>query len=142
MFLGEDPMGWVYRAERYFCINGLDEDEKLDTTTLCMKGKALNWFLWVETRRPWRLWGELKRELITRFHPSQNGDEYERLMALKHASTVAEYRENFEALLATIPGAIDNVLTGNKTMKLKGKVKDKEVLVLIDSGASHNFIST
>lgn len=32
--------------------------------------------------------------------------------------------------------------TGNKTMKLKGNIKDEEVLILIDSGASYNFIST
>lgn len=32
--------------------------------------------------------------------------------------------------------------TGNKTMKLKGKIKGTEVLNLIDSEASHNFVST
>lgn len=33
-------------------------------------------------------------------------------------------------------------LTGNHTMKLKGKVKGEEILILIDSGATHNFIAT
>lgn len=32
-------------------------------------------------------------------------------------------------------------IAGNYTMKLKGKVKEEEVLVLIDSGANHNFIA-
>lgn len=31
-------------------------------------------------------------------------------------------------------------IMGNHTMKLKGKVKEEEVPVLIDSGATHNFI--
>lgn len=33
-------------------------------------------------------------------------------------------------------------LSGNHTMKLKGKVKGEEILILIDSGAMHNFIAT
>ena len=32
-------------------------------------------------------------------------------------------------------------INGPKTMKLSGKIKDKEVMVLIDSGTSHNFIN-
>lgn len=38
------------------------------------------------------------------FHPLQNRDEYERLMALQQTSKVAEYRENFEALSVTSNG--------------------------------------
>lgn len=33
-------------------------------------------------------------------------------------------------------------LTAPRTMKLKGRIKGTEVVILIDSGASHNFIST
>lgn len=32
-------------------------------------------------------------------------------------------------------------ITGNHTMKLERKVKEEEVLILIDSGATHNFIA-
>lgn len=32
-------------------------------------------------------------------------------------------------------------LTGNHTMKSMGKLKGEEILVLIDSGATHNFIA-
>lgn len=112
VFSGEDSTGWMFKAERYFCINGLEEEEKLEATMVCMEGKALHWFLWSESRRPWRSWSELKRELVAQFHHLQNGDEYERLMALWKASTVSEYRENFVALFATIPGAAEEVLIG------------------------------
>lgn len=44
-------------------------------------------------------------ELIARFHPLQQGDEYEHLMALK-------YQESFEAISTTFKGAVNEVLTG------------------------------
>lgn len=37
VFSGEDLMRWVFRAERYFLINGLDKDEKLEADTVCME---------------------------------------------------------------------------------------------------------
>lgn len=49
---------------------------------------------------------------------------------------IEEGEKILELSLSSVVG-----ITGNHTMKSKGKVKDDEVLVLIDSGATHNFIS-
>lgn len=43
-FSGEDPYDWIYRAERYFEINQIPEDEKVLAASVCFEGKALNWF--------------------------------------------------------------------------------------------------
>lgn len=41
----------------------------------------------------------------------QQGDEFERKVGLKQSTTVTRYMESFEAILATIKGAGDEVLT-------------------------------
>lgn len=51
VFDGEDPMGWVFRMERY-SVNGISEAEKLDAAIVGLEGKALNWFQWAKTRAP------------------------------------------------------------------------------------------
>lgn len=41
-FSGEDLTGWIFKVERYFCIDSFDEEDKLEVAAMCMEGKALN----------------------------------------------------------------------------------------------------
>ena len=35
LFEGEEPDGWIFQANRYFAVNRLTDEEKMDTATLC-----------------------------------------------------------------------------------------------------------
>lgn len=110
LFEGEDPLGWIFRVERYFSINGVGEDEKLDAAVVSLEGKVLSWFQWMEARNPIRTWKDFKVEVTERFYCKQMGDEYEQLMALKQEGSVQEYREQFEAMTAPLENAPEEVL--------------------------------
>ena len=70
LFDGCDPDGWIFRAERYFSVNGLMEMEKVDTTVVCLEGPALSWFQWEEKRQRMRTWEDFKLMLLSRFRPT------------------------------------------------------------------------
>lgn len=82
LFSSEEPLGWIFRVERYFKVNKVPDFDKLDATVLCFEGRALNWFNWKEVRSVVKDWPSLKRDLILLFHPSPYGNAYEMLMAL------------------------------------------------------------
>ena len=44
LFDGDNPDGWIYRAERYFAMLQFTEAKKITATGICMEGKALTWF--------------------------------------------------------------------------------------------------
>ena len=45
-FDGDNPDGWIYRAKRYFEINDLCTEERLQDAMICMEGEALPWYSW------------------------------------------------------------------------------------------------
>lgn len=102
LFSGDDPLGWIFRVERYFKVNKVAEEEKLDAAVLCFERQALNWVQWKEVRALMDSWEALKRDLVLRFHPSQCGSSYEMIMALRQDKEVADYIERFELLSATL----------------------------------------
>nr|GFB61014.1 ankyrin repeat-containing protein [Tanacetum cinerariifolium] len=73
LFDGEDVYGWVYQAERFFEVQGLNTTgERLRAAVLSLEGLALSWFRWINNREPFHNWEELKRRLLHRFQSSQD----------------------------------------------------------------------
>ena len=46
IFEGEDPMGWLTKTERYFRLQAVREEDKLEAVMIAMDGEALGWFQW------------------------------------------------------------------------------------------------
>lgn len=51
-FDGKDPDGWILKAERYFTLNRLSQEEKIDVSFISFEGDALRWFQWENKRHP------------------------------------------------------------------------------------------
>lgn len=54
LFFGENPDGWIMRAERFFSFYKLTEGEQLEAAIVAMDGDALLWFQFENGRRPVR----------------------------------------------------------------------------------------
>ncbi|XP_031279870.1 uncharacterized protein LOC116138295 [Pistacia vera] len=123
IFNGEDPYGWFFRADRYFTINRYQETKVVEAAAVCMEGRALSWYQWVESRAPFQSWDAFKTTLIDRFQPSFTGSAYEALVALKQDGTVTEYREQFEANDAPLKDLGEDLLKGIFANGLKEEIK-------------------
>ncbi|KAG5598550.1 hypothetical protein H5410_029920 [Solanum commersonii] len=44
VFEGDDPLGWIFRVERYFAVNEISEAERLQAEGVCLEEKALSWY--------------------------------------------------------------------------------------------------
>ena len=97
IFSGEDAYGWVVRVERYFRINGVEDDEKLEFALVAMEGEALVWCEWWETQVPCPTWREFKEDLVRRFQPGVARNPMGPLLNLKQTDSVLQYRKAFEA---------------------------------------------
>lgn len=64
LFSGDNPYGWLNRAERYFHFNAIDDKDKLEATVVCLEGRAPNWFQWWETRTPIGTWDVFRVAII------------------------------------------------------------------------------
>lgn len=51
-FDGNNPDGWILRAQRYFRFYRLSEEDKVEAAVVSLEGDALLWFQWEHGRRP------------------------------------------------------------------------------------------
>lgn len=73
IFSGDDPDGWVSKAERYFDVYQMPEREKLGAAILGLEGDALAWFQWENKRRIVTNWRTLRRLLLKHFRGRRGG---------------------------------------------------------------------
>ncbi|KAL5547693.1 hypothetical protein UlMin_002924 [Ulmus minor] len=112
LFEGDDPFGWLFRADRYFTVNGIAEGEKVYAASVCLEGPALNWFQWVDSQTPFRSWRDFRAAVLQRFGRAQEGDPTEQLLGIKQVSSVADYRARFEQFAASSRGLPESVFRG------------------------------
>ncbi|KOM50008.1 hypothetical protein LR48_Vigan08g083500 [Vigna angularis] len=123
-FEGGDPLIWISRAEKFFEVQGVAEDEKVQLAFISMEGYAAYWFrFWREKTRN-RSWEGLKRALVIRFGEGGRGSVYERLAAIKQGGAVSEYIRDFEVLVGQTTGIPEEQLLGYFMAGLQEEISD------------------
>ncbi|KAL0560207.1 hypothetical protein IC582_000607 [Cucumis melo] len=110
MFTGEDLDSWLFRAERYFQIHKLNESEKMLVSTISFDGPALNWYRSQEERDKFFSWIDLKERLLVRFRSSRDGMICGKFLRIKQETTVEEYRNLFDKLVAPLSHLQERVI--------------------------------
>ncbi|RWW19277.1 hypothetical protein GW17_00016686 [Ensete ventricosum] len=60
----EDPIGWISRAERYFCYYQTSEDSMVDTAVNHLEGDVIRWYNWLEYTHGAPMWIQFKNALF------------------------------------------------------------------------------
>ncbi|GJZ02921.1 ankyrin repeat-containing protein [Tanacetum coccineum] len=136
LFDGEDSHGWIYKVERYFEVQDIEPREQLRAAVLCMEGQALSWFRWSEARSPFRSWEGLKRRLLERFQPSQEGTLYEQFLAITQEGSAREYVSLFETLAGQLVGIPEQVMEGTFIKGLRPESRSA-IRVMQPEGLNH-----
>ncbi|KAA0043238.1 transposon Tf2-1 polyprotein isoform X1 [Cucumis melo var. makuwa] len=110
VFTGEDPDSWLFRTKRYFQIHKLTESEKMLVSTVSFNGPALNWYRSQEERDKFTSWANLKERLSVRFRSSKDGTIYGQFLRIKQESTVEEYRNLLDKLIAPLSDLQERVV--------------------------------
>nr|GEX47807.1 protein root hair defective 3-like isoform X2 [Tanacetum cinerariifolium] len=127
LFYGDDVYDWVYKAERFFDIQGLvTTGERLRAAMMCFEGPALSWSRWSATKEPFRTWEELKNRMLSRFQSSQVGSLHEQFFSTSQNGTAQDYVTVFEKMAAQLPGLQEEVQEG---IFIKGLKPDLRVAV-------------
>ncbi|XP_078443745.1 uncharacterized protein LOC144713125 [Wolffia australiana] len=98
-FNGTNAQMWLNCVERFFKINKLVEDEKLQLVSLHMEGPAQGWFIYTEENFGFENWLGFRHYFEKRYKFSARS-LCTQLMNLRQRGTVSEYRSEFEDLVA------------------------------------------
>ncbi|KAA0040168.1 ty3-gypsy retrotransposon protein [Cucumis melo var. makuwa] len=79
-------------------------------SVISFDGLALDWFCSQEQRNKFTDWTNLKSRLLERFRSIREGSLYGRFFAIKQTTTVEEYRNLFDRLVAPLSDLPDKVM--------------------------------
>ncbi|KAF3640142.1 hypothetical protein FXO38_22274 [Capsicum annuum] len=66
-FHGVNPEAWIFKAERYFELNGIADTHKLSIASIYLDGDALKWFQWLNRNGQFIDWKHFIEKLIIHF---------------------------------------------------------------------------
>ncbi|XP_058217468.1 uncharacterized protein LOC131328550 [Rhododendron vialii] len=122
-FFGDDPEAWIYKCEKFFELNAIEETQKLRLASLHMEDKAMHWYRWFEKSHTLRTWREFSRVLLLRFGDNVFDDATGQLTKLKQWTSVKLYQEKFEELANKTTGLSEEFFISCFVSGLKDEIK-------------------
>ncbi|KAJ9564989.1 hypothetical protein OSB04_000955 [Centaurea solstitialis] len=102
MFGGEDPVGWITRAEMYFEVQNTPENIKVKLAKLSMDGATIHWFNLLNATEEDLTWVKFKRALIERYGGRKSDNPFEELKDLSQTGSVDEFIDEFEYISSQV----------------------------------------
>nr|TKR84335.1 hypothetical protein D5086_0000258830 [Populus alba] len=123
-FDGNDPTGWVYKAEQYFDFQNITPAQQVQLASFHLDGIiALQWHRWLNKFRGPLMWREFVQAILLRFGPTEYEDPSESLTCLRQTTTVAAYQEAFERLSHQVDGLPEGFLIGCFVAGLRDEIR-------------------
>lgn len=99
VFEGGEPCNWISRAEKFFEVQKVEEEEKLQLAFISMEEYVGCWFrFWREKTNNYS-WEGFKRAFGIRFGGGTRGTVYEKLSAIRQTRVVEDYVKEFKVLV-------------------------------------------
>lgn len=125
MFDGEDPTGWITRAEVYFQVQETSPEVRINLAQLCMEGPTLHFFKSLLDDDEELTWEKFKIELVERYGGIGEGDVFEQLASLQQSGSVDEYIQEFERLTSQVKRLPDEQYFGYFVHGLKEGIRGR-----------------
>lgn len=124
-FNGEDPTGWIYKAEKFSKYQKTADEEKIALASFHLQDDALQWYKWFEKTQKNVSWEEFTHALCVRFGPSDYEDFDEALAKLCQTGTVREYQAQFERIASQVQKWLEKALIGSYIGGLKDEIRSE-----------------
>ena len=136
VFVGDDAWGWLVKIERYFLVNGIEGDERMEVVLLALEGRALNWFQIWEDQVVFPSWRQFREAVLRRFQPGTVKDPFGPLLRVKQVGSVMEYIEEFEKITGPMRFVDKEIMKGifvnGLKSELQAEVKSLELETLAE----------
>ncbi|KAJ9546382.1 hypothetical protein OSB04_018925 [Centaurea solstitialis] len=142
-FDGTDLDGWILRAERYFALNKLNQEERIDVSFIAFEGDALNWFQWENKRRPITKWEDLKSLLLRQLRSLASGSLCEQFLAVKQIF-LSQFINGLDVVIKAElhllnPSTLGEAMEMASKIELKNKLIGRDKATFINKNSNVNF---
>ncbi|KAM2104973.1 hypothetical protein ACFX1R_015519 [Malus domestica] len=124
---GDDPLGWIYKAEHYFDYFDILADKKVRMASFHMEGEALQWFQWVNCVKNYPKWEDFTKIFCREFGSSDLLDCTENLVKLRQSGLLRDYIMEFRRLanrtIEMTPGLLKSCFIGGLKPEIRHDVK-------------------
>lgn len=103
IFQGDQVEHWLQCAEKYLCLNSIQDSDWLKSIMLYLDGHALDWYMWAKECIPFTNWLDFKFKVAQRFNSSNLSPPCQYLLSLQYGDSVHPYRVEFEHLTVLVP---------------------------------------